>query len=367
MAGLLDELRGVGDVDSMIVAFDSIISGYVSARFAVLPLSDPTVDVTQRPRGRWVRWDVTQQDPYFAVLEARLPQPVESEPSSRELSVADVPVVFATVVDGCLVLCSVAKSPLFHRLTGNLINLLYPDIGRPFWNTVGLFGRLEAIAGDHRCADFTVTGYSYRCPLDTGQEDGGWASHRQWAPVQIHEAFADLVERKAWARTIDFRFEWRLEGGDAKDVSGAISRASVVTARDAVSVVWDQLVVPSADAAVREREFFRNRQRGRSYELPARPLAIRYDTPVFADPSANHVLVETLRDMPASSVSVYHGNPYLHASLVDHLDGSSFAVWVVDANEITIVPGARASSSAVERIVGHIVDQFREGEVDEAD
>jgi hypothetical protein len=361
-----EELEHIRDVGTMVETFGSLVWGHISARFAVLPLSGSVDCLAPAAGNRWPQWEVTQTEPYFAVLQAAIDDENEAASAARR-SVAEAPVMFAAVVHGCVVLGSMAQSPLFRRLVSRFVSGLYPDVGRAFWNTVRMFGGLERVAGSDQCSGFTVTSYSYRCPLDSAREDSAWGSHRQWAPMTLHQAYADLAERQAWARTVDFRLGWDDPGASCREVSGSISRESVIVARSGVPVVWQHLVVPSAEVALTERQFFQDRARGRSYERPARPFAVRYGSPVFVDPEANHALTQALRDMPDSSLSVYHGNPYLHASLVDHLDGSSFTIWVVDANEITIVPGARASTSSVERLVGHIVDQFREGEVGEAD
>ena len=63
--------------------------------------------------------------------------------------------------------------------------------------------------------------------------------------------------------------------------------------------------------------------------------------------------------------TVLHGNPYVHLSIVDNLDYSSADVWVVSQNQILIVPQLTASAAGLKRIVNHIFEHFREGQLSE--
>ena len=44
-----------------------------------------------------------------------------------------------------------------------------------------------------------------------------------------------------------------------------------------------------------------------------------------------------------TSVSVLHGNPYVHLSILDYHDGSAFDLWVLDRQRLIIVPQLKAS------------------------
>jgi len=57
--------------------------------------------------------------------------------------------------------------------------------------------------------------------------------------------------------------------------------------------------------------------------------------------------------------------PYLHASIADFLDGSSFEIWVVNPRKVMIVPGPKCSVAALMRFTEHIFTHFGEGEVGE--
>lgn len=45
-----------------------------------------------------------------------------------------------------------------------------------------------------------------------------------------------------------------------------------------------------------------------------------------------------------------HRNPYLHVLVSDHLDGSTFDLFVTDDDDLQLIPGPYASVSALGRV-----------------
>ncbi|MCE5216052.1 hypothetical protein LLH03_03370 [bacterium] len=364
MALIPERFRDVHDVSSMLGALDAVVGGRTSARFAVMPADLDQAALSTDRTWHWDEWRVLLGDPYLALAVGR----PESDQGAAGLpldapSVHDAPVLFVTIYGGCCILSSAAGSGVFRRLHQTFLREEYPSVGRGFLDTSMVFEVLEGVAADNCCSGFVVRGCSYRAPIDAAAEDGAWESDRKWTQRTLENASLYLAETKGWVRRIGFSFDWDEGEAGFCEAAGSLGRDAVVTATSAVPVVWEQVVLRSAAILSQEKETLQGRDRGNSYEFPLRPLKIRYGEPVFRDVAAAKFLVRQLRKLPDSSLSVYHGNPYLHVSLVDHLDGSSFAVWVVDAEEITILPGARASASAFGRLIGHVLDQFREGEL----
>jgi len=216
-----------------------------------------------------------------------------------------------------------------------------------------------------------VTRLSYRSPLlqEEEQKVKRWDSRVTWTALRLPDARQELDELSAWARSIKFAFYRLSRGRDGmprrQRVVGSISRAGTFVANEGVRAFWEMVVYRSCQDAAERTQVFRGRGRGRSFTRPVRPIVIAYPDPVFADSAQNEELVSQLRALRDTSVSVFHGNPYLHACVVDYLDGSSFDVWVVDADRITIVPGARATTASLGRLSSHLTEEFREGELRE--
>ena len=93
--------------------------------------------------------------------------------------------------------------------------------------------------------------------------------------------------------------------------------------------------------------------------------SIILDGDMFWGAHENYRFVRIVRSMPRTMGSTYCANPYVHMSLVDCTDGSSFDVWVATVDRITIIPQIKATHAAVARLVNHIFERFGEGRVEE--
>jgi hypothetical protein len=91
-----------------------------------------------------------------------------------------------------------------------------------------------------------------------------------------------------------------------------------------------------------------------------RPVFIEYSNNIFENVEQNKRLIKSLSEFPKSSYSVYHGNPYLHMSMVDYCDGSSYDIWVVSSNRLIIIPQLRATFNSLSRLCEHILKRFME-------
>ena len=74
-----------------------------------------------------------------------------------------------------------------------------------------------------------------------------------------------------------------------------------------------------------------------------------------------------IADMPDSSISKYHVNPHIHLSLVDYTDGSSYDIWVLASDQLTIIPQIRASGASLRRLVNYVFERIGEGRVEKYD
>jgi hypothetical protein len=128
---------------------------------------------------------------------------------------------------------------------------------------------------------------------------------------------------------------------------------------------FNSVVAAIAAGVAESRQFFDRRDRTSSPGGFSRPVKITYSEDVFADKRQNHRLLNTLRRLTDSSLSIYHPNPYLHASLMDYADGSSYELWVIDPASILVVPKRKATADSMERVCNFICDEFQEGDIQE--
>ena len=74
------------------------------------------------------------------------------------------------------------------------------------------------------------------------------------------------------------------------------------------------------------------------------PIVIQFDNPIFSEKNANKDFVQKLEELKNISIMELHTNPYLHISLPDYQDGSSYGIWVVSENKINIIPPYKSNS-----------------------
>lgn len=110
-------------------------------------------------------------------------------------------------------------------------------------------------------------------------------------------------------------------------------------------------------------EFLGNRSRRESLHLAAKPLAIEFGRDQFSEPAENMKFIQALKRMSKVSVSVLHGNPYIHVSVIDYFDGSTFDLWVLNSNQLVIVPQMKGSVFSIKRLINHIFDTYAEGSI----
>ena len=99
----------------------------------------------------------------------------------------------------------------------------------------------------------------------------------------------------------------------------------------------------------------------------AERLEIKYEPGTMRGTEANMELISALRDLNDSSLTVYHSNPYMHASILDFEDGTTADVFITSDQTISIIPGFEASRSSLTRICNHITESFQEGEITEGE
>jgi hypothetical protein len=110
-------------------------------------------------------------------------------------------------------------------------------------------------------------------------------------------------------------------------------------------------------AAETHRQLFEGRHRVPKKQ-PPEPVRISLAGAFFNDAYETGELLDSLNELPHLAVAVVHRNPYFHAAVSDHLDGSSFDVFVTAEDEIVVHPGFRASLGSFARLIQHISEAF---------
>lgn len=189
-------------------------------------------------------------------------------------------------------------------------------------------------------------------------------SVREWTYEDWEKAVSHMSDRRQIVLSVGFAFHRRL--GDKIDVIPAalckVTKRGEVDLTGRYDLIWSTVIAHIAAAGEQKLAFYAKRGlREREYK-PA-PLGITYPSAIFNDVIEIRRLVAALTHYPRSMHAVQHGNPYAHLQVADAYDGSSFDVWAVSPDTITIVPRLKATEAAVDRLIHYIFESFREGTV----
>jgi hypothetical protein len=103
-------------------------------------------------------------------------------------------------------------------------------------------------------------------------------------------------------------------------------------------------------------------KRERTYgNYDSKPIKIEFEHEMFKEQGDNDKFVRAISKIVKSGVSVYHRNPYLHISLVDFQDGSTYDIFAVSSRSLCVVPSFRTSLDSLQRISSQMFKNFDEG------
>lgn len=199
----------------------------------------------------------------------------------------------------------------------------------------------------------------------TMRREGGLDSHTDHVN-EPYKKFLDSLEEGATIKTI--KFECAPAGlADEVGASGpavlTMTRDCCFTASHSAKALFDEvlpLVAKMAELRIEHLRFSTSTANRRTPE----PLIINFGRDIFADPTRNKGHIAALASMPGIGISVYHANPYLHASLVDYSDGSSYDIWVLVSDRLAIIPQIFASETSMGRLVNHIFKNIGGGKIE---
>lgn len=145
-----------------------------------------------------------------------------------------------------------------------------------------------------------------------------------------------------------------------------IARDCRFSARRSARVLFDTILPLAEDAAVRRSEMLRASAETASRPVPE-PLIVRFGRKVFADPKKNAAHVAAIAAMPHIAINEHHVNPYIHLSMVDYMDCSSYDIWVLVSDRLAIIPQFSATDASMGRLVNHITEKFGDATIEKYD
>jgi hypothetical protein len=256
----------------------------------------------------------------------------------------------------------------FNQALIRYFNLFYPLISRPFIDTSYMRVLLETYESNLKNEKIRVSRCVTKNWIRNINAKKKVGSDIQYTDLPFRDVFDKVSENEEWIKSIDFN----LVAESPKDAINIIQlsphqkfyklfRDTRFQCSFNFTLFYQRMIEGIANKAAESFELFDNRSRIKEENFATKPLAIFYDAGIFKDKKQNFRLIEALKGIKNSSISVIHANPYLHVSYVDYRDGSSCDIWVLSDNKISIIPQIRSTPAALERLCECIFTGFREG------
>lgn len=179
-----------------------------------------------------------------------------------------------------------------------------------------------------------------------------------YAGVPYRESFELAAES---GQRID-KVQFVLSDGEDVRMEGHLSRGGVFKLRHSFLIFKDHVLPHALGLAVEKCRMYSSRSR-EDNGGDVSPLVVRLERGTLCGREQNRAFVEAVQGMRYTSSGIYHSGAHVDMSLVDHMDGSTFEIWVVSPDTVTIVPQLRATRASLSRLIAHIFEAFQEGKV----
>jgi hypothetical protein len=181
-----------------------------------------------------------------------------------------------------------------------------------------------------------------------------------WLGLPLDTAFTYANENNGWFKSLTFEALRR----DKKFAQITVYRNGVIkTDNDVIGI--NKYLIESICNLIRDNLALFSKRSRTENQMAVKPLTIQFGQNQFSDVDENAKFIDKMNQLSNASISVIHGNPYIFLSIIDYIDGSTFDVWVLKANELIIVPQLKSSVNALKRIINHIFDRYAEGTIQE--
>jgi hypothetical protein len=248
---------------------------------------------------------------------------------------------------------------VFFDWLRRLVEKSFPSVVTTFITHRTLRRLLEAFQTSHSLSRLIIRRASFRIRFGEHHEGqrGRVIPGVSWPDWELNEAFEWVYQQNGWFQSLQF------DACRDHRVLASISftRQGITRTTGLFSQIFAGFVDPVCKRIHENVEFLGQRSRRERTNLSARPLVIDFETEQIAEDDERQRFVRAMKALSRASVSVLHGNPYVHLSVLDYYDGSVFDVWVLSGREITIVPQIKGTMPALKRLIHHVFDSYAEG------
>lgn len=227
-----------------------------------------------------------------------------------------------------------------------LFRLLAPDFSKAYLTSMDIRHMFEHLEEAHGAEAFVNKAIAY--------------SHRREGVISFkkepyHQVFNRAESEKSFIDKVDFTL------GSPRLLHAFVSRNGVTKFIEGdIRFFVENILTAIVNTASGKHQVFRQSSR-KPGEVAVSPIDLEFGQAVFQERNDNLSFLSALDLMSRSGIAVLHENPYVHVSLIDFFDGSSFDIFATTPSAVTIIPQVGASAFSLNRLCNHIFENFREG------
>ncbi len=255
-----------------------------------------------------------------------------------------------------------------------LLNELYPHVSRAFLSSYKLLQVLRSLHKNFPEKTIRLRKIVSKSRILQKGSKKKIESEIKWTDLPYEDAFRIAFEHDGWINSVDFELIYKKPYSDldlfgqpkgyfTKRIIGSLSRAGVFKCKEEFSFFYHTVIKDICEFAIKDINLFKDRARIKTSNYKPKPIIIEYEEDIFKDRTQNKKLINIINKLPKTAVSAFHVNPYLHLSILDYQDLSSYDLWVLSNKRIVIVPQMRASYVSLNRLCNQIITNFKEGEI----
>lgn len=259
--------------------------------------------------------------------------------------------------DDVFIALTIESSIFYRRALLPLIQSMYPSVLMTFITHKKLHRLLDNFKVGGNYSEIIITRASQRLRFQGNHEGRRFMPIVSWPSMSIDEAFNWVHEHNGWfeSLSLDVKSEYR------SLANITFTRQGVLRTNSLLERVFNSFVKPVCKTIHENIELFSHRSRLERSDLKPRPIVIDFEEDQFAEVAENQRFIQSMRRLRTASISVLHGNPYVHLSILDYFDGSAFDLWILDQKQLVLVPQLKGSVAAIKRLINHIFDDYAEG------
>lgn len=264
--------------------------------------------------------------------------------------------------DNIFLIISLGSSYFYNNILKPVLKKLYPHFLYTFITNNKLKKIIDSFQTKYSYSEIRVLRETHQIRIHGKDKSEKNIRGINWGKnILLEDAFKWIYENNGWFKSLFFE---AINSNKTIHYKIGITRQGVLLFDRSFNKIYESFILPICKILNDNYKFFDNRAR-RNINYEVKPLQINLSDGVFSDKSMNSNFISALKSYKKASVSVIHGNPYIHITTSDFYDGSVFDIWVLDEKTITIVPQLKASVPSIKRLINHIFDNFEEGEISE--